>query len=109
MQVQNVTVTAWDLGKAGDNYSLNGNGICWATDYYNEARLPTDLYHPYVTLGAQLDSVSGILEQYTKSPDWDYYQICTTSYRDVVPEPATVGLLLLGGGLLVRRKRKVGA
>ncbi|MCP4708629.1 MAG: PEP-CTERM sorting domain-containing protein [Planctomycetes bacterium] len=109
LQVQNVNVTALDLGKADDNYSLNGNGICWATDYYNKGRLPTDKYHPKVQLGSHLDSVSGILEQYTKtSAGWDYYQLGTTQYCDVVPEPATVGLLLLGGGCLVRRKRKVG-
>ena len=110
VQVQDVTVTALDLGKADDDYALTrtGDGTCWATDYYNEGLLPTATYHPYVQLGNHLDSVSGIIEQYTKTSDgWDYYQLCTTQYGDVVPEPATIGLLLLGGGWLVRQKRKV--
>jgi len=119
VQVQDVTVTALDLGKADDDYALTrtGDGVCWATDYYNqELHLldPTATYHPKVSLGNHLDSVSGIIEQYTKTDDqgaiiWDYYQLYTLQMSDVVPEPATLGLLLLGGGMLVRRKRKVGA
>ena len=112
LQVQDVTVTALDLGKADDNYALTraGDGTCWGADFYIGGLLGGAKYHPYVKLGNHLDSVSGILEQYTNTlSGWDYYQLGTTQLSDVVPEPATVGLLLLGGGWLVRRKRKVGA
>lgn len=104
VQVQDVTVTALDLGKNADNYSLqNVNGTCWATDYYIGAELGGATYHPYVQAGAQLDSVSGIIEQYTRN-EWDYYQLCTVTFDSVVPEPVSILLLGVGGSLLCRRR-----
>ncbi len=103
LQVQEVTVTALDLGKNSDNYSLQDvNGTCWATDYYISDEVGA-AYHPYVQIGAQLDSVTGIIEQYTKSP-WNYYQLCTVAFDSVVPEPLSLLLLGLGGSLIYRRR-----
>jgi hypothetical protein len=106
LQVQDVTVTAMDLGKASDNYSLqNAAGTCWATDYYIKDETGGATYHPYIHIGADLDSITGIFEQYVKN-EWDYYQICTNSFNSVVvPEPVSLSLLLLGAGLALGRRR----
>ncbi len=81
LKVENVTVTAMDLGKALDNYNLNNaDGDCWGADYMNED-IGED-YHPYVHVGSHFVSVSGIFEQYTKD-QWDYYQLVTTSTEDL--------------------------
>ncbi len=105
VQVQDVTVAALDLGKNSDNYALqNVNGTCWATDYYIGAELGGATYHPYVQAGAQLDSVSGVIEQYTRN-EWDYYQLCTVTFDSVVPEPLSILLLGAGGSLVCRRRR----
>jgi len=114
LTISDVAVTAMDLGKAEDNYSLhNQAGDVWATDYLNvDAGY---LYHPDVSVGQHFDSVTGILEQYTRLRDtsgWDYYQLLTTSSADlVVPDPSTiallnVGLVVLGLGRAWRRGRR---
>jgi hypothetical protein len=110
LRLQDVTVTAKDLGKASDNYMLqNAAGASWASDYM-DPDTGGRLYHPLVQLNAHFESVSGICEQYTKSNatgnSWDYYQLLTTSTADfVVPEPVT-GLLLGGAALLARARRR---
>jgi len=104
LRVEDVTVVDMGLGKADDIYALQDQtGQCWASDYMNiDAGGP---YHPLIGLGNQLQSVSGILEQYT-NPDkgWDYYQLLTTCNSDIVPEPASI-ILLLSGGIAFLRKR----
>ncbi len=103
LTVQGVSVSAKDLGAKRDNYSLHAAaGDCWAADYMNVDRV--DLYHPYVYVGAAFDSVSGILEQYTKN-EFDYYQLLTTCTADLVPEPLTLLWLLAGTGGVVLGKR----
>lgn len=94
VRLEDVTVGALDLGKAGDNYELiQGDDVAWGTDYMNiDAGGP---YHPLIHTGAVLTSITGIVEQYTKlSAGWDYYQLMTRSGADIVPEPATLALLL---------------
>ena len=102
--LENVTVGQMDLGKADDNYELlQGGDTAWGTDYMNiDAGGP---YHPYITTGANLLSITGIVEQYTKLVDgWDYYQLNTRFGSDiVVPEPA--GLSLLVAALVLARRR----
>lgn len=108
LTVENLVVSAVDLGKALDNYDLQGaGGSCWASDYMN-TEVGGNYYHPYVSLGATFESVTGILEQYTKlSSGWDYYQLLTTNTDDlVVPEPATSCIMLLGGLAAMARSRK---
>jgi len=108
VQVEDVTVTAMGLGKAGDNYALENifGDSCWGSDYMNlDAGGP---YHPLIYAGSHLESVSGILEQYTKlESGWDYYQMLTTSNLDIVPEPTSMLLLLAGSSFLLRRKKDV--
>ena len=104
--VENVTVGEMDHGKAGDNYELGGpGGVCWASDYMNEDAAGE--YHPYISPGATFQSVTGVLEQYTKIVNgWDYYQLLTTTSDDfLVPEPATCMILLCGGVVIFRRNR----
>ena len=104
LQVEDVTVVDMGLGKADDIYALQDQtGQCWASDYMNiDAGGP---YHPLIETGNQLQSVSGILEQYTKlSSGWDYYQLLTTCNGDIVPEPASI-ILLFSGGIAFLRKR----
>lgn len=103
VRLDGVTVGQKGLGKAGDNYELwQGNDAAWGTDYMNiDAGGP---YDPRIVPGAFLQSISGIVEQYTHpSQGWDYYQLCTRFAADiVVPEPGTAVLLLLAG--LQRRR-----
>ena len=104
VMLENVTVGALDLGKAGDNYELiQGSDVAWGSDYMN-----TDaggLYHPYISTGVQLDSITGVVEQYTKlSSGWDYYQLLTRSTADIVPESAGLTMLAMGLALLRRRR-----
>lgn len=81
--LKNVIVGQKGLGKADDNYELLQRGdIAWATDYMNvDAGAP---YDPRVFTYAELLSITGVIEQYTKSPDWDYYQLNTRFAEDIV-------------------------
>jgi hypothetical protein len=103
--LENVTVGALGLGKAEDNYELlQGDYVAWGTDYINvDAGGP---YHPYIYTGAELLSITGVVEQYTKLEDgWDYYQLLTRCTADIVPVPEPGGCcLLILGGLLMRRR-----
>ena len=89
--------------KYDDNYNLNNlNGNYWAGDYMNTGA--GGPYHSLVGLGAEFDSVSGIIE-HKISDDWDYYQMLTTETADfVVPEPATIALLAAGAAILRKRR-----
>jgi hypothetical protein len=106
LRVEDVTVVDMGLGKADDNYALQDQmGQCWASDYMNiDAGGPC---HSSIGMGNQLQSVSGILEQYT-NPDkgWDYYQLLTTCDSDIVPEPVSIILLFSGGIALLRKRTK---
>ena len=107
LMIEGVTVTAMDLGKAGDNYNLHGQaGDVWASDYMNADRVGA--YHPYVALETHFESVSGILEQYTKIDyGWDYYQVLTTGTSDlVIPEPASGAMLLAAATVALTRRRR---
>jgi len=111
MQVQDVTVGLLNLGSHNDNYELISSGeTCWASDYFNINRDSSELYHPWTAMGQYYTSVTGILEQYTKTSDgYDYYQLLSRSTSDmIVPEPAS--MLLLSGGMLWlagRRKKRL--
>jgi hypothetical protein len=111
--LQNVLVGQKDLGKEADNYELIQHGnIAWATDYMNvDAGAP---YDPRIVTGVRLQSITGVLEQYTYGPGgWDYYQLCTRSAEDIAPVPIptvtgwglAVLALLLGttGTVMLRR------
>ncbi len=105
--LQDITIGVMDLGKADDNYELiQGSDLAWGTDYMNTEA--GGLYDPRIAPGVELQSITGIVEQYTKSTSgWDYYQINTRSAADIVPEPATVSLLVTGVvALVVRRRRR---
>ncbi|MBN2448681.1 MAG: hypothetical protein JXO22_18285 [Phycisphaerae bacterium] len=94
--LENVTVGTMDLGKNADNYELLQNStVAWAADYMNiDAGA---LYDPRIATGATFESITGIVEQYTKDTTWDYYQLCTRYASDiVVPEPTAFALVLLG-------------
>ena len=93
VRIENVIVTEKDLGKAMDNYSLEGyegagpNDICWAADYMNN-EVEEDDYHRFVDIGSRFCSVTGIVEQYKKYDQyadiyWDYYQLLTTGTGDL--------------------------
>lgn len=87
IQVRNVVVGDYtNAGSHRDNYSLyeidDPNIYCWAADYMNNDNPDPDTPLPIVISGLELCSVSGILEQYTKLPDWDYYQLLTTEEED---------------------------
>jgi hypothetical protein len=86
VRVRCAVVTEWNLGKAVDNYNLQGadGADCWAADYMNEDREPSG-YHPYVMLNRDFCAVTGVLEQYTNRYDgWDYYQLLTLRTDDLV-------------------------
>ncbi|MCP4590705.1 MAG: PEP-CTERM sorting domain-containing protein [bacterium] len=102
--LEDVTIGARDLGKAEDNYELwQDTDLAWGADYMNgDAGGP---YHPLSDTGRTLDSITGLVEQYTKDPSWDYYQLLTRSTADIVPEPGTL-LLMVGGVLLGLRRRR---
>jgi len=102
--LEEVEVGLLGQGRKGDNYQLlQGSDIAWATDYQNaDAGGP---YHDYIYSGAQLDSITGIVEQgFQETPAWDYYQLVTRSSDDIVPEPASL-VLLVAATALTRRRR----
>jgi hypothetical protein len=105
VKVSDVEITAMGIGKYGDNYNLHNTlGDYWAGDYMNVDAGGT--YHPYVVVGAEFDSVSGIIEHKISSGGWNYYQMLTTCTSDfVVPEPAMMALLAAGAAML-RKSRK---
>jgi hypothetical protein len=109
VMLEDVTVGQMDLGKASDNYELlQGTDIAWAADYMNiDAGGP---YHPSIHTGAALEHITGIVEQYTNLTDgWDYYQLLTRSSGDiVVPEPASLLLVVIGLATVGRRLRQEG-
>ncbi len=88
LTVRKVTVVAMNLGKAADNYVLQGfadqnhsASTCWAGDYMNADTVGK--YHPYTSLDQRFCDVEGILEQYTNTREgWDYYQLVTTTTLD---------------------------
>ncbi|MFA6174970.1 MAG: hypothetical protein WC765_00155 [Phycisphaerae bacterium] len=112
LKLNDVTITAKDLGKNQDNYVLaDATASSWASDYM-DPDTGGRLYHPLVALGTHFQSVSGICEQYTKSNttgnSWDYYQLLTTGTGDfVVPEPASCLLFALCLPWAIRRMGKV--
>jgi hypothetical protein len=103
-RLESVVVGGLDLGKASDNYELlQGTDTAWGTDYLNvDAGGP---YHPYIFSGAELESITGLIEQYTVD-EWDYYQLLTRSTADIVPVPEPNMLVLLGAGLVVAVRRR---
>lgn len=109
LKVENVTVGAMGLGSHVDNYELtNAGGSCWAGDYMN-VDIGVDYYHPYISIGAEFQSVTGILEQYTKPAYcWDYYQLLTRETSDLlIPEPGAGAIFLAAAwAVLLRRRRR---
>jgi len=103
VKVSDVEITAMNLGRYSDNYNLhNTNGDYWAGDYMNID--VGGLYHPYVVVGADFESVSGIIE-HKISGSWNYYQMLTTCTSDfVVPEPTWIALLASGSASLRRHR-----
>jgi len=99
--LEDVTVGTKGWGKANppDNYQLwQGSDLVWGTDYFS-APTHDPFYHPQIVPAAELDSITGIVEHYLKIRDtyaWDYYQLCTRFEEDIVPEPGTLSLLVLG-------------
>ena len=99
--VRDLTITAGELGKASDNYSLENTAgdECWAADYLNADKPAWREYHvfssadedgQYAQVGRHFCALGGILEQYTNvADDYDYYQLLTLS---------TVDLALCGDG-----------
>jgi len=105
ISLEGVWVGQRNLGKASDNYELvHQSTVAWATDYMNvDAGAP---YDPRIITGAFLQRITGVIEQYTKPADgWDYYQINTRFSADIVPEPATVWLLVAGAALMLTSRR----
>jgi len=112
LEVRDVVVGALYQGSHNDNYELIGaGGTCWASDYMNLDRPPSELYHPDTVTGRALASVVGILEQYTHAGEgYDYYQLLTLAPREAdeaaVPEPAASALLSAGVGTIILRRRR---
>jgi len=109
LKIEDITVTQMDLGKASDNYNLQTTGAdVWASDYLNVNRV--GYYDPKVSIGQHFASVSGMLEQYTRTSStygWDYYQLLTRSTADlVIPEPGSLLLLSCGLAWLFSRKSR---
>jgi len=103
--LEDVQITVMDLGRYSDNYNLqNGTGDYWAGDYMNVDNGVFDDYHSSVTIGAEFDSISGIIE-HKISDEWDYYQMLTEDSSSFVPEPTTMALLA-AGAIMVRKRRK---
>ena len=102
--LNDVQITAMDLGRKDDNYNLqNVNGNYLAGDYMNTGMV-FEPYHSLVSVGAAFDSISGIIEHMEKD-GWDYYQLLTTETADfVVPEPMSAMLLLAGVAFLRKSK-----
>jgi len=105
LKVEGVTVGTMDLGRKDDNYELNSpDGTCWGADYMSTTKGVN--YHPLIQPGQAYESISGILEQSYKN-DWNYFQLLTTGDGDIVPgpEPLSCALLLLGTGIIFRRRQ----
>ena len=102
--LDDVQITAMDLGRKDDNYNLqNANGDYWAADYMNTDVIFGD-YHDLADIGNAFDSISGIIEHMEKD-GWEYYQLLTTETADfVVPEPTSIILLFAGAAFLRRSK-----
>ncbi len=111
VMLTDVAVGTLDMGKADDNYQLLEDGdIAWASDFMNWDAGGT--YHERIWTTAELESITGIVEQYVGETDdgtrWDYYQMFTRTTADIVPEPWSAGLLLSGFLLTVARRRRSG-
>ena len=105
VMLQDIEIGALDLGRKGDNYELKQWNVdhwdvAWGTDYIN-IDAEGD-YHPWIHSGALFTSITGLVEQNTKS-GWDYYQLLTRSSADLVPEPSSL-LLLAAVAVLLRRR-----
>jgi len=105
VMLQDIEIGDLGLGRKGDNYELKQWNVdhwdaAWGTDYIN-IDAEGD-YHPWVHTGAFFTSITGLVEQNTKS-GWDYYQLLTRSSADLVPEPSSL-LLLVAAAVLVRRR-----
>ncbi|MFH1111287.1 MAG: IPTL-CTERM sorting domain-containing protein [Planctomycetota bacterium] len=81
--LQNTIVGSKGLGKNSDNYELlQGDDTAWGTDYMNvDAGAP---YDPPIVTRRMLLSITGVVEQYTSLPTWDYYQVNTRGAADIV-------------------------
>ena len=78
--VRDVTIGDMNLGKALDNYVLEGAGgdRCWAADYMNIDKPAWLKYHGFASPQEHFCAVAGLFEQYTRRDDgWDYYQLVT--------------------------------
>jgi hypothetical protein len=111
VRLRDVVVGQKSLGKNSDNYELlQDTDTAWGTDYMNvDAGAP---YDPRIVTGRMLASITGVVEQYTNLPSWDYYQLDTRNAADIVDAVpavsewgmAVLGLLtVIGGTLLLRR------
>ena len=88
IKVINIHINDTGYGKAFDNYLLTSNidpnFTCWVSDYMNNDKDKSLIYHPYVEIGQNFCGVAGILEQYTGDSEgifYDYYQLLTTNTK----------------------------